>query len=80
MVILAAAGPLYTRWREALAATGMVVVGVEFRNGAGALGNHPFPAGLNDCSSALAWTNANRDSLGISKLIKIGRASCRERV
>ena len=55
MVILSAAGPLYTRWREALAASGMVVVGVEFRNAAGALGSHPFPAGLNDCSSALAW-------------------------
>ncbi len=74
MVILAAAGPLYTRWREALAATGMVVVGVEFRNGAGALGSHPFPAGLNDCSSALAWMDANRDSLGISKVIVSGES------
>ncbi len=74
MVILSAAGPLYTRWRESLAASGMVVVGVEFRNGAGALGNHPFPAGLNDCASALEWVHANRDSLGISKLIVSGES------
>lgn len=74
MVILSAAGPLYTRWREALAASGMVVVGVEFRNGAGALGNHPFPAGLDDCASALAWTDANRKRLGISKLVVSGES------
>ena len=27
------------------------MVGVEFRNVGGQLGNHPFPAGLNDCVS-----------------------------
>ena len=32
------------------------VVGWEFRNGGGHLGNHPFPAGLNDCAAALRWT------------------------
>jgi acetyl esterase len=74
MVILSAAGPIYTRWRESLAATGMVVVGVEFRNGAGVLGDHPFPAGLNDCASALEWVHANRESLGISKLIVSGES------
>jgi acetyl esterase/lipase len=55
MVLLTAAGPTYVRWRDELAALGMVVVGVEFRNGAGKLGNHPFPAGLNDCTSGLQW-------------------------
>src|SRR4051812_43862195 len=55
MVLLEAAGPGYVRWRNELAATGMVVVGVEFRNGGGKHGAHPFPAGLNDCSSALQW-------------------------
>ena len=49
MVILEAAGPSYVRWRDELAATGLVVVGVEFRNGAGKLGPYPFPAGLDDC-------------------------------
>ena len=38
MAILSAAGPMYACWREAMAATGMVVIGVEFRNAAGALG------------------------------------------
>ena len=52
MVILEAADPNYDRWRDELAATGLVVVGVEFRNAGGKLGNHPFPAGLNDCGGA----------------------------
>ena len=43
MVIGAAADAQYVRWRDELAAAGMVVVGVEFRNGAGKLGSHPFP-------------------------------------
>ena len=50
MVLMSADGPIYDRWRSELAATGLVVVGVEFRNGAGKLGPHPFPAGLNDCT------------------------------
>ena len=36
------------RWRAELAATGLVVAGVEFRNAGGRLGPHPFPAGLDD--------------------------------
>ena len=60
MVILEATGANCTRWRDELAALGLVVVGVEFRNGAGKLGNHPFPAGLNDCQSGLDWTFNNK--------------------
>lgn len=74
MVMLEAAGPCYTRWREELAALGMVVVGVEFRNGGGTLGNHPFPAGLNDCMSGLEWTFDNKASLGISKIVISGES------
>ena len=58
MVILRTAGPLYARFREELAAKGLAVVGVEYRNGGGALGSHPFPAGLDDCMTALAWSAA----------------------
>ena len=72
MVVLTAAGPTYRRWRDELAALGMVVVGVEFRNGAGKLGNHPFPAGLNDCMSGLQWTFDHKVPLGISKMIVSG--------
>lgn len=74
MVIGAAADAQYVRWRDELAAVGMVVVGVEFRNGAGKLGSHPFPAGLNDCSSALQWVTDNKARLGISKLIVSGES------
>ena len=45
MVLLEAAGAAYGHWRDELAATGLVVVGVEFRNGGGKHGPHPFPAG-----------------------------------
>ena len=74
MSILTAADPSYVRWRDELAASGVVVVGVEFRNAAGVLGPHPFPAGLNDCASALQWTHERRDRLGISKLVVSGES------
>ncbi len=74
MVMLQAAGPGYVRWRDELAATGLVAVGVEFRNGAGALGPHPFPAGLNDCASAVSWVHENREQLGISKIVISGES------
>lgn len=74
MVILSAAGASYSRWRDELAARRLVVVGVEFRNAAGALGCHPFPAALNDCTSALEWMHAHRDDLGLSKLIVSGES------
>ena len=74
MVILEAAAPQYGRWRDELAATGMVVVGVEFRNGGGKHGPYAFPAGLNDCSSALQWVNDNKTQLGISKVVVSGES------
>jgi len=74
MVVLAAADPTYVRWRDELAAIGMVAVGVEFRNGGGKLGNHPFPAGLNDCMSGLQWTFNNKAALGISKIVLSGES------
>ena len=46
MVLMTAADPGFVRWRNDLAASGIRVIGVEFRNGGGRLGNHPFPAGL----------------------------------
>lgn len=74
MAILSAGGPLFTHWRTQLAATGLVVVGVEFRNAAGSLGPHPFPAGLNDCTSALQWMYDNKTSLGVSKIVISGES------
>jgi acetyl esterase/lipase len=74
MVMLEAAGPGYMRWRDELAASGLVVVGVEFRNGAGKHGPYPFPAALNDCTSALQWMSDNKGTLGISTLIVSGES------
>jgi acetyl esterase/lipase len=74
MAILEASNAGYVRWRDELAATGLVVVGVEFRNAAGKLGPHPFPAGLNDCFSGLMWAHENRSDLGISKLVISGES------
>jgi acetyl esterase/lipase len=73
MVILSAADANYRRWREELARS-VVVVGVEFRNAAGALGDHPFPAALHDCTSALKWMHAHREDLGVSKLVVSGES------
>jgi acetyl esterase/lipase len=74
MALLEAAGPGYGRWRDELAAAGLVAVGVEFRNSAGKHGPFPFPAGLNDCSSALRWMAAHRADLGISKVVVSGES------
>jgi acetyl esterase len=72
MVILDAEGSV--RWRNELAATGLVVVGVEFRNGGGKLGPYPFPAGLNDCASALQWVIDSKAKLGVSTVIVSGES------
>src|SRR3954469_24583420 len=74
MVLLEAAGEAYRRWRDELAASGLVVVGVEFRNGGGKHGTHPFPAGLNDCAAALRWVAERRVDLGIGKLVVSGES------
>ncbi|GAB3274719.1 alpha/beta hydrolase fold domain-containing protein [Kineosporia babensis] len=74
MVMLKASDPIYVRLADELAATGLIVITPEFRNGAGALGPHPFPAGLDDCAAALDWVHENRSSLGISRLIVAGES------
>ena len=74
MVMLTAADAVFRRWRDELARAGLVVVGVEFRNGGGKLGNHPFPAGLNDCMAGLQWTFDNKDKLGTSRIILSGES------
>tara|TARA_R110002072_G_scaffold12295_2_gene53551 strand:+ start:342 stop:1409 length:1068 start_codon:yes stop_codon:yes gene_type:complete len=74
MVLMTAADPSFVRWRNTLANEGIVVVDVEFRNGGGKLGNHPFPAGLNDCASALKWTYKNKAALGISTITISGES------
>jgi acetyl esterase len=74
MAIASAADTMYMRVREYLAGTGLVVVGVEFRNSGGRLGPHPFPAGLTDCAAGIRWVAANRSELGVSHLIVAGES------
>ena len=74
MVMTTAQASTSRRWRRSLAQQGVIVVGVEFRNGAGALGNHPFPAGLTDCASAVRWVHEHRSELGISSIVVTGES------
>src|ERR1700753_2075590 len=74
MAIASAADTMYARIREHIAGTGLVVVGVEFRNSGGKLGPHRFPAGLNDCASGVRWVQAHRAELGVSHLIVAGES------
>jgi acetyl esterase len=74
MAIGSATDIAYLHLREYLAATGLVVVGVEFRNSTGKLGPHPYPAGLNDCAAATRWVAANRGELGATHLIVSGES------
>ena len=74
MTLLSAADKSYVYWRDRLAALGFLVVGVEFRNAAGGLGPHPFPAGLNDCYAGLEWTFGNKEALGISTIVVSGES------
>ena len=74
MAALSATEGMFTNWRNTLATTGMVVVGVEFRNSAGELGPHPFPAGLNDCLAGVEWLYNNKAKFNISKIITSGES------
>ena len=74
MAFLSAADTGYMRGREYLAATGLVVVGVEFRNSGGKLGPYPYPAGLNDCAAAVRWVATNRAELGVAHLVVSGES------
>jgi acetyl esterase/lipase len=74
MVLIEAAGPCYQRWRDELASTGLVVVGVEFRNAAGKLGPHPYPTGLRDCADGLRWVHDHLGELGASHIVLSGES------
>jgi acetyl esterase/lipase len=57
-----------------LAELGFTVIGVEFRNAAGRLGPHRFPAGLNDCMASLEYVFTNKKELNIDKIILLGES------
>jgi acetyl esterase len=72
MSILSTTDPVYRVTRLRLAELGFTVIGVEFRNAAGKLGPHPFPAGLNDCMSSLEYIYANKKRFNIDKIVLLG--------
>jgi len=74
MTLLSATDTVYAHLRNELAGNGLVVVGVEFRNAGGKLGDHPYPAGLNDCVSAIRWASAHLDELGASHVVIAGES------
>ena len=58
----------YRAWGRMIAQQGVAVAMVDFRNAvlpSSAPEVAPFPAGLNDCVSGLAWVSAQHESLGI---------------
>ncbi|PVH92568.1 alpha/beta-hydrolase [Periconia macrospinosa] len=61
-------------WCEELALTGLVVIAIDFRNAYTEKKLNPFPAGLNDCSSGVAWIDAHRKELGITKIVLEGES------
>jgi acetyl esterase len=70
---------MYRGWGKIIAANGVAVVMVDFRNSIVASSVPevaPFPAGLNDCVSGLKWTIANAEHLGIdpSRVIVAGES------
>jgi acetyl esterase len=59
---------MYRGWGKHIAANGVVVVMVDFRNCVSASSAPevaPFPAGLNDCVSGVRWVAAHAGDLGI---------------
>jgi acetyl esterase len=69
----------YKAWGRMIAANGVAVAMVDFRNAILASSVPevaPFPAGLNDCVSGLAWVHANSSKLNIDseRLIVAGES------
>ncbi|MFN3522614.1 MAG: alpha/beta hydrolase fold domain-containing protein [Phenylobacterium sp.] len=68
MAYLSAFDDNYRAWGRILAAQGLAVAMVDFRNcmlASSAPEVAPYPAGLNDCVSGLRWTHANARDLGV---------------
>jgi acetyl esterase/lipase len=69
----------YKAWGRIIAANGVAVVMVDFRNcltASSAPEVEPFPAGLNDCVSGVKWVSANAAQLNIdaSRIIIAGES------
>jgi acetyl esterase len=68
MAMMSCFDGMYRGWGKHIAANGVVVVMVDFRNcvsPSSAPEVAPFPAGLNDCVSGLRWVAAHAADIGI---------------
>ncbi len=68
MTTMSAFDGMYRAWGRIIAAEGVAVAMVDFRNALRASSAPevaPFPAGLNDCVSGVKWVHANAASLGV---------------
>jgi acetyl esterase len=68
MAALSCFDGMYRGWGKHIAANGVAVVMVDFRNcvvASSAPEVAPYPAGLNDCVSGLRWVVSHADDLGI---------------
>ena len=74
MSFSSANNPYTVRWRKSLAQQDALVIGVEFATQTLHEGNHPFPAGLDDCSESVIWAHKNRSKLGISSIVITGES------
>ena len=79
MAVMSCFDGMYRAWGRRIAANGVVVVMVDFRNcelPSSVPEVAPFPAGLDDCVSGLRWTIAHADHLGVdaSRVIVAGES------
>ena len=74
MVTIATDTKTHRRWIRSLACQGLVAIMPDFRNAYTATGHNPFPAGLNDCASAVQHIAAHRTDLGITTLTLQGES------
>ncbi len=68
MAALSCFDGMYRGWSKLIAANGVVVVMVDFRNAVSPSSVPevaPYPAGLDDCLSGLRWVVANAGALGV---------------
>jgi acetyl esterase len=68
MTVMSCYDGMYRAWGKIIAAEGVAVAMVDFRNALRASSAPevaPFPAGLNDCVSGLKWVHANAAALNI---------------
>lgn len=70
---------LYRAWGRLIAAQGVAVALIEFRNALIASSSRevaPFPAGLNDCVSSVKWLHSDATRLGIdaSRIVVAGES------